>query len=256
MPRTITKAVVELCLAFPETEQVESHGSPSFKVAGKTFATFTVNHHGDGRVALNVASPPGAQQLYTEMEPDHYFVPPYVGPKGWLGIELNNGIGWVTVINRVREAWEYLAPAPVSAVLDSVPAVKAPAVAMKPEEINPLLKPRARKVLDKLRALCERYPETTETLQFGNPTWKAGKKTYVTTHHHNDSLCLMFWVGAQRQNLLTHDPRYRIPVYMGHNGWIELDVQKTVQWAEVENLLDESYRHFALKRMLKALDDR
>lgn len=254
MPRTISEAVHALCLAFPDTEVVESHGSPNFKVAGKTYATFTVNHHGDGRVALNVASPAGAQQLYTEMEPEFYFVPPYVGHKGWLGIELNNGIPWSSVIKRTAEAWEHVAPAALAKTLAKAPAVKAPTAGMKPAEINPFLQPRVQATLDRLRKICAGYPETAETTQFGNPTWKAGKKTFVSSHFRNRALHLQFWVGTERQGLLTGDPRYGIPMYMGHNGWIELNVDEHVSWPEVEGLVDDSYRHFALKRMLKALD--
>ena len=67
-------------------------------------------------------------------------------------------------------------------------------------------------------------------------------------------MCLQFWVGTDQQPLLTQDPRYRVPAYIGNNGWIELDVEDQADWEEIEDLLLGSYRHFALKRMLKALD--
>lgn len=252
--KTIPVAVRELLLSFPDVDEVISHGSPNFRVAGKTFATFTVNHHGDGRVALNVASPPGAQQLHTENEPEYFFVPPYVGPKGWLGMELNGDLDWGTIANRVREAWENIAPKSLVNSLGDTPSIGPPTAKMSPQQIDPFLKPAVKKTLERLRTCCDGLPETTETTQFGNPTWKAGKKTYVTTHHYRGSLCMLFWVGVDQQSLLTMDERYRIPMYMGHNGWIELDVEKHVDWAEVESLLHNSYRHFALKRMLKALD--
>jgi len=54
--------------------------------------------------------------------------------------------------------------------------------------------------------------------------------------------------------MLTEDPRYTIPMYWGGSGWIELDVQDHAPWAEIASLLEGSYRHFALKRMLEALD--
>lgn len=255
MLKTIPDAVRELCLAFPDTQEVRSHGSPNFKVSGKTFATFTVNHHGDGRVALNVASPPGAQQLHTEMEPAHYFIPPYVGPKGWLGVELNQGLDWMSIANRVREAWENVAPRSLAKELASTPMITPPAVKMTPQDIDPFLRPIAIAVIDEIRERCDKLPETKETKQFGNPSWKAGKKTFFTSHCYSDRLCLQFWVGAQQQSMMTNDKRYKIPAYMGHNGWVELDVQDHVDWAEVQSLLMHSYRHFALKRMLKLLDE-
>ena len=80
--KDINQAVREVCLWFPESAEVLSHGSPDFRVRGKTFATYVVNHHGDGRVALWLNAPAGAQELYTKEEPKHFFVPPYVGPRG------------------------------------------------------------------------------------------------------------------------------------------------------------------------------
>ncbi len=255
MARDISQAVRELMSSLPETEEVESHGSPSFKVRGKTFATYTINHHGDGRVALNLDSPAGAQQLYTEMEPEYYFVPPYVGPKGWLGVELNTGISWKSVIARTREAYEKRAPATLNRSLPDQLTSRPPERAFRPEEIDPYLGKRAKTVLAELGSLCERLTETSQARQFGNPVWKAGKKTFVSTAYHTGRLNLSFWVGPERQMSLSEAPRYRIPAYTGHNGWINLDVEEHADWEEIEGLLLESYRHFALKRMLKALGE-
>ena len=51
-----------------------------------------INHHGDGHLALWLRSPPGAQSLYVDAEPEYFYVPPYVGPKGWLGVDLDKGV--------------------------------------------------------------------------------------------------------------------------------------------------------------------
>ena len=254
MTRMISDAVRDLCLGLPDTEEELSHGSPAYRVAGKTFATFSVNHHGDGYVGLRLRSPPGAQQLYTEMEPDHYFVPQYVGPKGWLGVELNRGIPWESVIARVREAYEHVAPAPLVKELPDSIAVPAPERNMLPEEIDPFLGPRGQEVLAGLAERCGALPETCPATAFGNPVWKAGKKTFVSTHYYRGRMTLQFWVGTEQQALLTYDDRYNIPPYTGGKGWIDLDVEEHADWEEISGLLESSYRHFALKRMLKALD--
>jgi len=253
MPRTLPDAVRELCLGFPETGEVESHGQPNFRAGGKTFATFTVNHHGDGRVALNLAAPPGAQQLHVETEPQYYFVPPYVGPRGWLGIELNRGLAWDSIARHVHAAWCEVVPASLAATCPEPPAAKAPDVEMRPQDIDPLLAPRAQEVLGELRLRCAALPETAEAAQFGSPVWKAGKKSFVICHRRGGELALQFWVGMAAQGMLTQDPRYRVPPYIGHNGWIELVVESFADWDEIQGLLEGSYRHFALKRMLKAL---
>lgn len=255
MGQDISTTVRELCLGFPETQEVLSHGSPDFKVAGKTFATYCINHHGDGRVALWLHAPAGSQELYTQMEPEYYFVPPYVGSRGWLGVELNKGLEWSTIARRVREAYEKVAPKRLHGLIKATVEIAPPECEMSPEEINPFLGACGQDVLAGLQALCEVLPETSTGSSFGNLVWRAGKKTFVCTHCYHGRLCLQFWVGAEQQLMLSYDERYSIPAYTGHNGWIELDVHDDADWREIENLLVTSYRHFALKRMLKAMGE-
>ena len=256
-PKDIGAAVREVCLWLPESEEVPSRGSPDFRVAGRTFATYVVNHHGDGRIALWLRAPPGAQELYTEAEPEHYFVPPYVGPRGWLGVNLDTGLDWRTVAERVREAYLRVAPSRLADELGPTIVIDPPTTSMRPEEVDPLLAERSQQILAALREICLGLPETSEGAQFGNPVWKAGKKTFCGVHHHGGRLHLQFWVGAEMQTMLTFEAdRYQIPAYIGHNGWINLDVEDEVNWDEVEELVLISYRHFALKRMLKALGER
>lgn len=254
MAKDIGGAVREVCLWFPETTEVISHGSPDFRVRGKTFATYVVNHHGDGRIALWLNSPAGAQELYTREEPKHFFVPPYVGPRGWLGVHLNKGISWKRIGKLVREAYEKVAPPALSAALGKTVEIQPPTATVSAEEIDPMCTPRATRVLKAMRAICLELPETSEDKQFGFPVWRAGKKTFANAYSSRKKLTLGFWVGPERQSLLTADPRHEIPAYMGHNGWIALDVTKHLDHAEVQELALWSYRHFALKRMLRELD--
>jgi hypothetical protein len=253
LARDIHQAVRETCLWLPEAEEFESHGSPNFRVRGKTFATYTVNHHGDGRVALWLNALPGSQELHVNAEPKHFFVPPYVGPRGWLGVRLDRGIAWKRVAELVREAYEKTAPPQLRARIGDTPSLKPPGKALSPSQIDPLKSPRAVAVLKTLRKLCLRLPETREDRQFGHPVWQAGKKTFVWARHDGERLSLCFWVGVDQQGMLTADSRYQIPPYMGHNGWIALDVSEDCDWTEVEALMLQSYRHFALKRMLAEL---
>ena len=97
------------------------------------------------------------------------------------------------------------------------------------------------------------FPEAVEGLQWGQPVFKAGKKGFRTMYA-DETLTLSFWAGPERQATLTFDKRYFIPRYTGHNGWISLNVDERLNWDEVRSLAEASYRHFALKRMLKALD--
>ncbi len=101
----------ELCLAFPETSERLSHGAPTFFVRDKrAFVMVLTDHHGDGRFALWCAAPEGIQQMLTEADPDRYFVPPYVGHRGWLGVRLDRDLGWTEIAGIVEDAYLEVAP--------------------------------------------------------------------------------------------------------------------------------------------------
>jgi predicted DNA-binding protein (MmcQ/YjbR family) len=258
MAKDINEAVREVCLWLPQAEEYSSHGSPNFRIRNKkgtTFATYVVNHHGDKRIALWLNMPPGAQRLYTQAEPKHFFVPPYVGPSGWLGVHLDKGISWKRVAQLVREAYEKIAPPALASTIGKTIAIKPPTKTMTAEEFDPLQSTRAQTILKSLRKICLEFPEVSEATQFGSPVWKAGKKTFAAMYSYKkEKLQLSFWVGVEQQGLYTPDRRFEIPPYMGHNGWIALDVGKTFNPKEVKSLALFSYRHFAGKRMLAALD--
>ena len=254
MGKSISDAVREICLSLPEAREVVSHGFPEFRVGKRAFATYAVNHHGDGRIALWLNMPPGAQAHYVGAEPDRCFVPPYVGPRGWLGVELDRGMDWGRISALVREAYAQVAAKDQLARLGEPADIAPPTETVDPEEFDPLSAPRVQELLAGLRARCLALPEVTETTQFGNPCWRAGKKTFCSVSRYDRRLALHVWVGPERQSQLTMDERYTIPAYLGHNGWISLDAEDGVMWPEVEALLRTSYEHFALKRMLEALE--
>jgi predicted DNA-binding protein (MmcQ/YjbR family) len=253
LARNLHQAVRDACLWLPEAEEFVSHGAANFRVRGKTFATYAVNHHGDGRVGLWLNALPGSQELHVGAEPMHFFVPPYVGPRGWLGVVLDRGIAWKRVAALVREAYEKVAPADLRSRLGNTPALKGPGKALSASQIDPMKSPRALTVLKILRKMCLRLPESREERQFGHPVWQAGKRTFALARYDGQRFTLCFWVGVDQQGLLTADSRYQIPPYMGHNGWIALDVSANCDWEEVAALIMQSYRHFALKRMLLQL---
>ena len=253
MAQDIHQAVREVCLWLPESEEFTSHGSPNFRVRGRTFATYAVNHHGDGRTALWLNAPAGAQELYVGAEPRHYFVPPYVGPRGWLGVNLDSGLPWKRIAALVREAYEKTAPPTLAATVGKTPVIKPPRAALKAGDVDPWRTRRGRMLLTRLRKLLIALPEVGEFTQFGRPAWKAGKRTFAIAQYDGARLELSFWVGALNQGLLTADGRFRVPAYFGHNGWIALDVARTADWIEIGGLALESYRHFALKRMIAAM---
>jgi hypothetical protein len=101
----------EICLALPETSERLSHGAPTFFVRGKrAFAMVLSNHHGDGRFAIWCAAPDGMQRLLVESEPERFFVPPYVGHRGWLGVRLDRRLDWDELAGFVEDAYGEVAP--------------------------------------------------------------------------------------------------------------------------------------------------
>lgn len=101
--------VRRMCLALPETSERLSHGEPTFFVHKKVLVMFADNHHGDGHIAVWLPVPPGAQAALIAKAPTTYFKPPYVGGRGWVGIELGN-ISDDDLSFHIQVAWELTAP--------------------------------------------------------------------------------------------------------------------------------------------------
>jgi hypothetical protein len=100
-----------ICLALPEATERLSHGAPTFFVRGKRpFVMVLDNHHGDGRFAIWCAAGDGMQQMLVEAEPERFFVPPYVGHRGWLGVRLDRGLDWEELAGIVEDAYAEVAP--------------------------------------------------------------------------------------------------------------------------------------------------
>jgi hypothetical protein len=247
-------AIRRLCLAFPETEEILSHGAPNFRVrGGKVFAAYAVNHHGDGRIALWLNVPDGVQNGLVRAQPKIFFVPPYVGPRGWLGVRLERGIGWKRIAQLVRLAYERVAPLQLTRALKATPTVQAPKRRITAADIDPKNTPRGRRIIRSMRRICLALSEASEGLQFGQTVWRAGKRVFAHAYCYDGRWRVAFWVGVHAQMLMTNDARYEIPAYMGHNGWLALDVSRRHSERELRSLALGSYRHFALKRMLATL---
>lgn len=100
-----------ICLALPETSERLSHGAPTFFVRGKrAFAMVLTNHHGDGRFAIWCAAGDGLQQLLVEADPERFFVPPYVGHRGWVGFRLDRELDADELAGILEDAYVEVAP--------------------------------------------------------------------------------------------------------------------------------------------------
>ena len=109
MSRDQLERVRRICSVLPETTEKLSHGEPTFFVKNKVFVMFADNHHNDGHIAVWLPVPSGFQSTLIENAPETFFKPPYVGVRGWVGIELDR-ITDKDLTYHIEVAWELMAP--------------------------------------------------------------------------------------------------------------------------------------------------
>jgi predicted DNA-binding protein (MmcQ/YjbR family) len=102
----------KVCLSLPEAHEVEAWGEPTFRVRKKMFAMYAAagNHHGGGRPAAWIKAAAENQAELVRLAPERCFVPPYVGPSGWVGVWLDNDADWKEVEELLRDAYRLIAP--------------------------------------------------------------------------------------------------------------------------------------------------
>lgn len=113
-PEATLERVRAIALALPESAERLSHGSPGFHIVkGKFFAYLWHDHHGDGETAVMVkTSGLEEQAMLVEADPDFYYVPPYLGPAGWVAMRIGAAeTDWDRVGDRIAQSWELVAPA-------------------------------------------------------------------------------------------------------------------------------------------------
>jgi len=107
----ILKKLAQICLALPETERSDAGDHADFRVRGKVFAYFLHNHHGDGIVSVCCKSALGENIDRASREPQRFYLPAYIGPRGWFGLRLDReAIDWSEVQNLVELSYALAAP--------------------------------------------------------------------------------------------------------------------------------------------------
>jgi hypothetical protein len=106
----ILAKVRKICLAFPETSERLSHGESAFFYREKkSFLNMDTYHHGSAHLSAWVAAPLGAQDVLVRSDPERFFVPPYVGYLGWVGIALDTPPDWDEVARIIADGYEHVA---------------------------------------------------------------------------------------------------------------------------------------------------
>ena len=112
--------LVEICQALPEvTDEVAGEGHLTFRVRKKIFAYYLFDHHGDGKIALCCKSSLSEQRRLVKDDPVTFFVPAYVGPRGWIAMRLDlPEVDWDTVSDLVHRAYQEIAPRKLAALVE------------------------------------------------------------------------------------------------------------------------------------------
>ncbi len=115
--------------------------------------------------------------------------------------------------------------------------------------------------LERLRAICLALPEATEKETWGDPTWRVRDRIFVMQKGNypggRPSVWLKAPAGAPEVLLGADRVRFFLPPYVGHKGWIGVYLDgPTIDWDELTDLIEDSYRLIAPKRLVAKLDDK
>ena len=135
----------EVCLVLPEAFEKEAWGECTFRVTGGSmFAMTDNNHHGSGHVAVWVKAPPMVQEILVNSDPKRFFIPPYMGPKGWVGVRLDAKVKWDEVAGILKDGYQMSVPKRMAgrgsaamneaARMSNIAAKKKPAPARKTKQ--------------------------------------------------------------------------------------------------------------------------
>ena len=98
-----------ICLALPDTTEKVAWGEPTWRVRGKIFAQLDDHHHGADHLAVWLPAPLGEQEAMVFTDPARFFRPPYVGPRGWVGVRIDRRPNWTVVAKLVEQAYAMVA---------------------------------------------------------------------------------------------------------------------------------------------------
>ncbi|HEY3816814.1 MAG TPA: MmcQ/YjbR family DNA-binding protein [Polyangiaceae bacterium] len=236
--------VRQICLGFPAAEEKLSHGAPSFHVRGKMFLNFVDDHHGDGRLAVWCKSTLEEQRRLVASDPARFYVPPYVGVKGWLGVRVDGEhADWIELAILVEEGWRSVAPPKLLRGEDLPPAKPIPPPSPRVTTDEKV----AREALSRLEALCKALPDAEEERDGRYATFRAKKKVfaYFFDNHHGSGIIGVCVKHDKREAaaLVRDEPgRFFMPEYIGARGWVgvRLDTRR-IDWKDVAKRVEASY---------------
>jgi hypothetical protein len=113
------KKLSAICLALPEAVREDQGSHAAFRVAKKVFAYYLNDHHGDGIVGICCKALPGDNERLIASNPRKFYMPAYVGPRGWVGLRLDRPtVDWSEVTELVRVSYLQTAPKKLVRLMD------------------------------------------------------------------------------------------------------------------------------------------
>jgi hypothetical protein len=245
--------VRDICLRFPAAEEKLSHGAPSFHVRGKMFLTFVDDHHADGRLAVWCKSSHEEQRGLVARNPARFFVPPYVGVKGWVGVNVDErNADFVELAILVEEAWRGVAP---PRLLRGEGIAVAPATRTQSRPVRVTTDEKtAQDALARMTSLSEALPGATRERESRHATFRVGQKVfaYFLDNHHGDGIISACVRGDRRENarlVAKHPERYHLPAYIGPRGYLGIRLNtRDVDWDDVGARMAAAHQMVAPKR--------
>ena len=125
----------EICLALPEATEKPfgGHTDPTWRVRDKIFVMYSDNHHGDEMVSLQCKAPLGAQEVLVGADPERFYIPPYVGHIGWVGIRLDvPPVDWDIIVELVTDSYRMTAPKRLAALVPEPVVIPSDERAIRP----------------------------------------------------------------------------------------------------------------------------
>jgi predicted DNA-binding protein (MmcQ/YjbR family) len=118
--KELLRRVSDICLGLPEATVEHSGSHATFRVRKKVFAYFLNDHHGDGIISVCVKTRLGENRDLAEEDPTRFYLPAYIGPRGWVGFRLDTrSVRWKNVETFVRESYRAVAPKKLAALTRS-----------------------------------------------------------------------------------------------------------------------------------------
>ncbi len=261
IPRSLALARVRsICMALPEAFEKVAWGEPTWRAGekGKMFAQPT-----DQARALTVPSDAMEQALLIDAEPEVFFVPPYSGAGGWVGIRLDVDTDWEQVAELLVGAYRRVAAPRLAAATASVDsralarhALATAAIDEHAEAATARLNAIAAEAYDGLSRIC--LPLAGVEARPGHhSSFAVAGKTFVSllNNHHGDGMVSVeakVPPGGQEILISTDPERFFLPPYSARNGWIGVRVDLPhVDWDEIAALVMESYRLIAPRKLLR-----